>query len=90
MPEPEIMRLIRRVHDDLEFARIVRAEAHRRVLCHPTEVDRIRWHVDQAGLDDVLIVGSSSFVPQGTMYVIDEQAIDAGFRESMSKVRYLF
>lgn len=79
-----LMALIRRVHDDAAFAAIVRAESKRTVCCNPADVDRIRWHVDQAGLGDVFTVVESALLipPAGQMFVVDEQAIEAGFREA--------
>lgn len=68
---------------DLEFGRIVRAEAKRTAFCHPDDAGRIRWFVDQSGLDDVVRVVESPLVPTGWMFLVDEQAIEAGFREDL-------
>lgn len=83
----DIVALMRRIASDLEFARIVREEARRTILCSADDVDRIRWHVDQSGFDDILEVLKSQFVPAGTMYVMDRQAMDASFNETTAHWR---
>lgn len=68
----------------LRFAEVVRQESKRTLLCHPDDVDRVRWHVDQLGAEEQLTVLESSFVPAGQMYVVDQQSLDAGTREALA------
>lgn len=58
------------------------------VLCHPDVADRTRQQVEQAGLDDIVTVNASAFVPADQMYVIDEQAIDAWRRETLGRLSF--
>ncbi|MER5608359.1 hypothetical protein AB0F93_00185 [Micromonospora tulbaghiae] len=83
----DIVELCRRVAADVAFARIVRAEAKRTVLVDADGVDRIRWHVDQAGLGDMITVVESRFVPPGQAYVLDAQAVDAAVNEAAARWR---
>ncbi len=85
MTEEEFVALVRQVDTDLKFERIARNEAKRTILCRPEDVDRLRWHIDQAGLEDVLTLAESAFVAAGWMYVADLQALEADFHESMSR-----
>lgn len=85
-----IVELCRRAATDIAFAEIVRAESKRTVLVGADDVDRIRWHVDQAGLGDVINVQESPFIAPGWAYVVDEQAIDAGTREAIAQFRFSF
>lgn len=84
----DIIELCRRAATDIAFAEIVRAESKRTVLVGADGVDRIRWHVDQAGLGDVITVQESPYVASGWAYVVDEQAIEAGTREAFTQMRF--
>lgn len=83
----DIIELCRRAATNIAFAEIVRAESKRTVFVGADDADRIRWHVDQAGLGDVITVQESPYVAPGRAYVVDEQAIDAGIREAFAQIR---
>lgn len=75
---------IRQAMVDLAFARMVCDDSKRTLCCHPDDAGRVRWHIDQlSGRDDILKVVESAVVPAGTIYVVDEQAMEASFNESL-------
>lgn len=86
--EPGILGDIQRAYDMVRFHDIVREESKRTIMCRPDQATRLRWHVDQAGLDDVITVVESPYVPDGQVLVIADQTIEAANREALSKMRF--
>jgi len=86
----ELIATLDRILVDIEFARIWREESKRTIICRPEHATELRWRIDQAGLDDVLKIVEQSFVPEGTIWIIDEQAIEAGTRQALAKPPVLF
>lgn len=90
MNEDEFVALIRQVDTDIKFATIAREEAKRTVFCHPDEAERLRWQIGQNGLDDVLTLVESPFVPAGQAYVADMGAIEAATNQGSTRSLRLY
>lgn len=71
------------VLDEIRFMLIAQEESKRTVICPPSDADRIRRLVEQVGAGHVVTVTPSPFVPDGTAFLVDESAIEAGSRESL-------
>lgn len=68
----------------LKLLDIEREESRRVVLARPEFADRLRWHLDQAGISSELVeVRASPFIPADTVVVMDWQAIEAGTAEAI-------
>lgn len=61
----------------------------RTILCNPAQEDAIRAEVERIGARRVTIA-SGPGVPDGNMYVIDEEAIEAANQEALSRPMRLY
>jgi hypothetical protein len=73
--------------DELRFAVQVLGDAKRTVICPPGIEAELRQAVEAAGAVGWTVRGDS-WVPEGTAYVIDEQAIEAETRETLQRWRH--
>ncbi|WP_031165983.1 hypothetical protein [Streptosporangium roseum] len=69
--------------NDLRFWNQIHRDSKRTVYCAPAQAEDIRRAVEDAGMKEILTVVASRIVPDGTTYVLDVQAIEAGQREAM-------
>lgn len=79
---------LRRLNDDMAFARIIRDESRRTVFANPDDADRVAAVLAAAGLTDVVKLVPSALTPVGQVWLADEQAAEASMRESMQRWRY--
>ncbi|MEI5032427.1 hypothetical protein RB201_04300 [Streptomyces sp. S1A(2023)] len=70
------------------FAQII-GDAKRTILCEPHRVDEIREAVDRADVAGTLTVQASAACPPGNLLVIDDQALEASFRQAASRPIHL-
>ena len=88
MTYDDLIAELRRWSDRIRFAEIVREEAKRTVLVPgPASAVKLEAWLAAHGLDDVITVQMSQFLPADTWYVIDEQAIEAGQAEALQAMR---
>ena len=66
------------------FAQII-GNAQRTILCEPHRVDEIQDVVNRQGMAGILTVKASRVCPPGKLLVIDEQAMEASFRQAASR-----
>lgn len=76
--------------DELRFAFQVLGDAKRTWVCPPSIAAELRAAVNAAGCAGLITVVPSQFVPDGTMYVIDEQGFDADLRQTLQHMRNAF
>lgn len=69
--------------DEVRFWAQVTGDAKRTVVCSPDMESRVKGWVDARGLGGVLTVKASPVCPDDRVLLVDEQAIDAAFRESV-------
>ncbi len=75
---------LRRWIDLIECGRMERDEARRTIVVSTPELAvQIEAMAAAAGIDDLWTVCLNLYAPAGFVYIIDEQAIDAGLRESL-------
>lgn len=73
---------------DLLFHKQVEQDSARTIVCAPGMEHAIRAAIDQLGVrHDLHKVVASSFCPDGTAYVIDEQAINAAMEEQVALMK---
>lgn len=90
-PDPpsgeEILANIRRAATDIRAAEIARAEMKRTyVFADPDRAVEFEAYAAAHGLDDVVTVHSSPYLPDGWAgVVIDEQGLEAQMREDMQR-----
>lgn len=71
------------VLDEIRFLMQTRADAQRTLICEPDRVHAVRAAVDQAGAADTFTVMSSPVCPPGRILVLDEQALEASWRQTV-------
>lgn len=77
---------LERVVTDLRFWDIAGNEATRALYVLPADVDRARWIVEQAGAGRRVAVKASPLLPANTWLLVDEQALEAGWREFRQQI----
>jgi hypothetical protein len=77
----------RRVVNDVQFWRQVIGDSKRVIYAQPDSVDAIRAAVDALDAGHLLEVRSNPYCPDGQLLIVDEQAVEASFRESMQHWR---
>lgn len=71
------------VQTTIRFWRQIMGDAKRTILVQPGLEEKLRAAVLEADLDDIVTIKTSTFVPDNTAYVMDEQAL----RADMSRTR---
>jgi hypothetical protein len=72
---------------EVRFWAQVLADAKRTVYCAPADAGRIRDMVAAEGMAHLVAVVPSRFVEPGEAIVADTNAIEAGYRQAIQKVR---
>ncbi|MEH0657758.1 hypothetical protein QA860_08425 [Streptomyces stelliscabiei] len=76
---------VQRMLTEIQFFHLARQESKRTILCEPHREHQVRAAVDQADAADILTVRASTACPEGKLLVIDENALDAGLRETAQR-----
>lgn len=71
--------------DEIRFHMQVATDARRTLMCAPDQADAVRAAVDQLGAGHVFTVKASSCCPEGTIVVIDEQALEASWQQTIQR-----
>ncbi|MGQ4733452.1 hypothetical protein ACUN3E_38060 [Streptomyces sp. Ju416(a)] len=66
------------------FAQII-GDAQRTVPCEPHRVAEIQEAVNRLGMAGIVTVKASQVCPEGKLLVIDEQALEASYRQTASR-----
>jgi hypothetical protein len=69
--------------DEIRFLMQTHADAQRTLLCEPDRVHAVRAAVDQAGAASIFTVKSSPVCPPGRILVLDEQALEASWQQTV-------
>ena len=69
--------------DEICFLMQVHADAQRTLICEPDRVHAVRAAVDQAGAASIFTVKASPVCPPGKILVLDEQALEASWRQTV-------
>ena len=69
------------VLNEVRFWAQVVGDSKRTVVCPPDLESRCKGFVDARGLGGLITVKTSPYVPAETIFVIDEQGIDASLRK---------
>lgn len=72
---------------DLCFAGIVDAESKRTLVVQPADMPRVQAMLAEWDLNKRITLVASAWIPDGTWYEIDEQAIEAGNEEAMQRMQ---
>lgn len=72
--------------DEIRFLMQTHADAQRTLLCEPDRVHAVRAAVDQAGSAGTYTVKSSPVCPPGRILVLDEQALEASWRQTIQSL----
>jgi len=72
--------------DEVRFLLQMHTDARRTLLCEPARVDAVRAAVEQLGAGGVFTVAASAACPVGRILVVDEQALDAAWRQTVQQI----
>ena len=70
---------------EVRFWAQVLGDAERTVLCSPENESRCKGYVAARGLDALITVQASPWVPDDRLYIVDENAMRASLNEVMSR-----
>jgi len=74
------------VFEEIRFLMQTAADARRTLLCEPNHADAVRTAVDQLGATHLFTVKASPYCPDGKIVVIDEQAMEASWRQTIQRI----
>lgn len=74
--------------DELRFMAQTLADSKRTILCEPDREAEIRAIVDQMGLSTVWDVRGSRACPFGKLLVLDENAMQAAFNQTVQRAAH--
>lgn len=69
--------------DEIRFLLQMHADAQRTLICEPDRVHAVRAAVDQLDAADIFTVKASPVCPPGKILVLDEQALEASWRQTV-------
>lgn len=70
---------------EMQFWAQVMTDAQRTVLCSPDLESRLKGYVDARGLGRLIKIVASPAVPGNQLIVVDEHAMEAGWREMLAR-----
>lgn len=73
--------------DDLRFWSQIIEDSRRTIMCSPDLESRVKCHLDALGVGGLHEVIASPMVPDGQIYVMDQQAIEASTAEMIQHTR---
>jgi hypothetical protein len=71
--------------DEIRFLMQAHVDAQRTLLCGPERVHAVRAAVDQLGASAIFTVKASPACPPGKILVLDEQALEASWRQTVQR-----
>lgn len=74
--------------DDIRLLMQEAEDAHRTLVCQPDREHAVRAAVDQLGATGIFTVKASSVCPPGKILVLDEQAIEASWRQTVQRASH--
>jgi hypothetical protein len=72
--------------DEIRFYMQIAADARRTLICEPDRLASVQAAVEQLDVGDVFTVKSSPVCPPGKLLVLDEQALEASWRQTVQRV----
>lgn len=73
------------VLEEIRFHMQVALDARRTLLCEPDQVTAVQAAVDQLGVGGTFTVKASPVCPAGKLLVLDEQAMEASWRQTVQR-----
>lgn len=73
------------VWDEVRFHAQVMGDARRTLMCEPHRADEFRAVIESMGVSATFTVAASAACPPGQVIVLDEQALNASFNQSMQR-----
>lgn len=73
------------VLDEIRLLMQETEDSRRTLLCEPDRVHAVRAAVDQLGAAGIFTVKDSLVCPPGKMLVLDEQALEAAWRQTVQR-----
>lgn len=72
--------------DEIRFHHQIRTDARRTLICEPDRAAAVQAAVEQLNAGDTFTVKASPYCPEGQIVVIDEQAIEASWRQTVQRM----
>jgi len=74
--------------DEIRFLLQTHVDAQRTLICEPDRVHAVRAAVDQLGAAAIFTVKDSPVCPPGEILVLDEQAFEASWRQTVQRMAH--
>lgn len=71
--------------DEIRFHMQVAADARRTLICESDRLATVQAAVDQLNAGDIFTVKASPVCPPGKLMVLDEQALEASWRQTIQR-----
>jgi hypothetical protein len=71
--------------DEIRFHMQVATDARRTLICEPDRLASVEAAVDQLGAGDIFTVKPSPVCPVGKLLVLDEQALEASWQQTIQR-----
>lgn len=71
--------------DEIRFHMQMATDARRTLICEPDRLASVQAAVDQLDAGDVFTVKASPVCPPGKLLVLDEQALEASWRQTIQR-----
>jgi hypothetical protein len=73
------------VLDEIRFLMQAHADSQRTLMCTPDQAPAVQAAVDQLGVGGTFTVKASPVCPPGKILVLDEQALEASWRQTIQR-----
>ena len=73
------------VLDEIRFLMQMTTDSERTLICEPDRVHAVRAAVDQLGAVGTFTVAASPVCPPGKILLLDEQAMEASWRQTIQR-----
>ncbi|NUS82766.1 MAG: hypothetical protein HOY75_08430 [Streptomyces sp.] len=74
--------------EELRFMAQTLGDAERTIICEPQQEAQLRFLVDQMGMATLWTVRASLACPTGKILVLDEQAMQASFNQTLQRAAH--
>jgi hypothetical protein len=75
--------------ENLRFWMQTFEDSRRTLLCPPDLESRVKGYVDAHGLGGVVQVKASPIIPDGQVMIVDENALEAEWRQTLQRNRWI-
>jgi len=76
------------IFSEIRFHAQVHEDTKRTLLCPPGRAEALEAAIERRGMAHLWTVKASPVVPSGQVFVLDEQALEASFRQTVQRAAH--